>query len=154
MNVLWLVGDQATTFGSTVFIKVSFHSRWFKQILLRTNPLLWYDFSVAVFFSFSFFPHYVTPPPPLSLVSPFLIFIFVAYILTQFSIPILYFQNCSFSFYFSPNSGFSFLRKFHMAFLSEKAFLSTCMHLSTKVGEKITGGWCLHSRRRFTCAHT
>ena len=23
-------GDQATTFGSTVFIKVSFHSRWLK----------------------------------------------------------------------------------------------------------------------------
>ena len=26
-----------------------------------------------------------------------------------------------------------------MAFLSEKAFPSTCMHLYTKVGEKITG---------------
>ena len=38
--------------------------------------------------------------------------------------------------------------------LSEKAFTSTCMHLYTKVGEKITGGWCLHSRRRFTRAHT
>ena len=29
MHVLWLVGDQATTFGSTIFIKVSFHFRWF-----------------------------------------------------------------------------------------------------------------------------
>ena len=27
------------------------------------------------------------------------------------------------------------------------------MHLYTKVGEKITGGWCLHSRIRFTRAH-
>ena len=29
-NVLWLVGHQATTFVLTVFIKVSFHFRWFK----------------------------------------------------------------------------------------------------------------------------
>ena len=30
MNVLSLVEDQATTSGSTVFIKLSFHFRWFK----------------------------------------------------------------------------------------------------------------------------
>ena len=30
MNVLWLVEDQATTSGSTVFIRLSFHFRWFK----------------------------------------------------------------------------------------------------------------------------
>ena len=80
INVIWLVGDQATTFGSTVFIKVSFHSRWFKQILLRTNPLLWYDFSVAVFFS-----HYKTPPPQHILHGSFkLLFLFF---LSIFSLP-------------------------------------------------------------------
>ena len=35
-----------------------------------------------------------------------------------------------------------------MAVFSGKAVTSTCMHL-----KKITGGWCLHSRRRLTRAH-
>ena len=34
------------------------------------------------------------------------------------------------------------------------SFWKTCMLLYTKVGEKITGGWCLHSRIWFTRAHT
>ena len=126
MNVLWLVGDQATTFGSTIFIKVSFRisipdgSNRYCCVQIHCCGMIF-------LLQFFFFPHYVTPqhilhgsfkllffhsifshsPPPLSLVCAFLIFIFVAYILTQFSIPILYFQNCSFSLYFSPNSGFS-----------------------------------------------
>ena len=32
---------QATTSGSTIFIKLSFHFRWFKWTLNLINPLLW-----------------------------------------------------------------------------------------------------------------
>ena len=157
MNVLWLVEDQATTSGSTVFIKLSFHFRWFKQTLNLINPLLWCElqwwcpshiflFVLYVFLFYVLLPFSLAPPLPFF----YLLFYFIFYIYS------VCFSQISrqFQFNYSPNSSFSFfLRKFYVI-LSEKAFPSTCMHFYTKVGEKITGGWCLHSRIRFTCAHT
>ena len=63
------------------------------------------------------------------------------------------FQNCSFSLIFSPNSGFSFyyVSSIWHFFLKRHFHRHACI---SKVGEKITGGWCLHSRIRFTQAHT
>ena len=85
MNVLWLVEDQATTSGSTVFIKLSFHFRWFKWTLNLINPLLWCEllwwcpshtffFLFFLFFYFMFCSLSLSPPlPPLL----FLLFVFI-----------------------------------------------------------------------------
>ena len=164
MNVLWLVEDQATTSGSTVFIKLSFHFRWFKWTLNLINPLLWCEllwwcpshtffFCSLCFFILCFAPFLSRSPPSL-----FFYDYYYCFIVLFFFISIQYASRRfpgSFSLIISPNSGFSFCYVSSMAFfLSEKAFPSTCMHFYTKVGEKITGGWCLHSRIRFTRAHT
>ena len=84
MNVLWLVEDEATRFGPTVFIRLSFNFGWFKSMLIHTNPSLRCGVLYVIFSALSFFSY--------------------------------------------------------MAFLSEKTFQLTCMHLYTKVGEKIRGG--------------
>jgi len=94
------------------------------------------------------------PPPPLSLVRAFLILYLLHIFLRSFPYQYYIFRIAVSVFIFLRIAVSVFLRKFYMAFLSEKAFPSTCMHLYTKVGEKITGGWCLHSRIRFTRAHT
>ena len=137
MNALWLLEDQATTAGSTVFIKLSFHFKWFKSTLMLTNPLLWFELLWCPSLSFFFFSNY---------------FIFVQY--TQvLRLPSRYiFLEWQYQFLYVVFSAHSFFSS--MAFLSEKAFPSTCMHLYTKVRERITGGWCLYSRRRFTRVHT
>ena len=107
MNVLWLVEDQATTSGSTIF-KLSFHFRWFKWTLNLINPLLlcellWWCPSHTFFFLF-FMLFYVLLP--FSLAPPPLIFSF--YIVLFFNICIQY-ASCrfpvSFSLIISPNNG-------------------------------------------------
>ena len=153
---LWLVEDQATTSGSTVFIKLSFHFRWFKWTLNLINPLLWCELlwwcpSHTFFFLFFMFFYFMFCSLSLSL-PPFL----YCFIVLFFYIYSVCFSQISRQFqfnYFSEQRFQFLLRKFY-GILSEKAFPSTCMHFYTKVGEKITGGWCLHSRIRFTHAHT
>ena len=86
MNVLWLVEDQATTSGSTVFIKLSFHFRWFKLILMRTNPLLWCEllwwcpshtffFFIRYVILFYFWLRFSLPPPSFSFLYYFIFFL-------------------------------------------------------------------------------
>ena len=158
MNVLWLVKDQATTSGSTVFIKLSFHFRWFKWTLNLINPLLWCEFlwwcPLHTFFLFVLYVFLFYVLLPFSLAPPplFLFYFLFLFLLYLFSMLLVDFRQFQFN-YFSEQHSVFFFHKFY-GILSEKAFPSTCIHFYTKVGEKITGGWCLHSKRRFTRAHT
>ena len=117
-----------------------------QHILHGSFKLLFLFFPSIFFLSLS--------PTPLSLVRAFLILYLLHIFLCSFPYQYYIFRIAVSVFIFLRIAVSVFLRKFYMAFLSEKAFPSTCMHLYTKVGEKITGGWCLHSRRRFTRAHT
>ena len=126
MNVLWLVEDQATTSGSTVFIKLSFHFRWFKWTLNLINPLLWcellwwcpsHTFFLFVLYVFLF---YVLLPFSLAPPSFFLLFYFFIFVIS-----IQYASRRfpgSFSLIISPNSGFSFCYVSSMTFFLKRHF--------------------------------
>ena len=134
--------------------------RFFVSSLLTLNqPLLWCELlwwcpSHTFFFLFLMFFYFMFCSLSLSLPPSFFLFfiVFFFYIFIQYASRRF---PGSFSLIISPNSGFSFCYvSSSYGIISEKAFPSTCMHFYTKVGEKITGGWCLHSRIRFTRAHT
>ena len=128
MNVLWLVEDQATTSGSTVFIKLSFHFRWFKWTLNLINPLLWCELlwwcpSHTFFFLFFMFFYFMFCSLSLSLSPPpsFFLFFFVLF----FNVFIQYASRRfpgSFSLIISPNSGFSFCYVSSMTFFLKRHF--------------------------------
>ena len=128
-----LVEDQATTSGSltTVFIKLSFHFRWFKWTLNLINPLLWCEllwwcpshtffFLFFMFFYFMFCSVFLSlslslPPPPFFFLLLFYFFnIFIQYASRRFP--------GSFSLIISPNSGFSFCYVSSMAFFLKRHF--------------------------------
>ena len=89
--------------GSTVFIKLSFHFRWFKWTLNLINPLLWCEllwwcpshtflFLCFMFFNFMFCSLSLSLPPPSFFFFFFLLFYFLIYL---FSILLVDFQVVS-----------------------------------------------------------
>ena len=128
MNVLWLVEDQDTTAGSFVFIKLSFHFRWFKWTFNLINPLLWCELlwwcpSHTFFFLFFMFYFILCFAPFLSRSPPLFFFLFFYFFI--FVISIQYASRRfpgSFSLIISPNSGFSFCYVSSMAFFLKRHF--------------------------------
>ena len=128
MNALWLVEDQATTSGSTVFIKLSFHSdgssghRFLSIHCCGVNfyggvPNTHFSFCSLCFLFYVLFPFSLSLPPHLFFLNCFIVlffYIFIQYGSRRFP--------GSFSLIISPNSGFSFFYVSSMAFFLKRRF--------------------------------